>query len=229
MANQLISPKIALIHATTVAIEPVQQIFAEHWKEAQCRNILDDSLAADLAAAGGLTAQMHQRMLDLARYAQTQGVQGILFTCSAFGAAIDAAQAALPFPVLKPNQAMFDEAIDLCRQWGGERRIGLVTSFAPAAKSMQLELEHEIALSQFPIQIQSACAPEAMGLLGSGNRQAHDQQVLAAAQAMPTCDVVLLGQFSMAHLQPSMAQALGKPVLTSPASAVRSLRSRLAA
>jgi hypothetical protein len=44
---------------------------------------------------------------------------------------------------------------------------------------------------------------------------------------MPSCDVYVLGQFSMARSQALVEKALQKPVLTSPASAVRRLQSAL--
>jgi hypothetical protein len=52
--------------------------------------------------------------------------------------------------------------------------------------------------------------------------------LLEAATAMPSCDVYVLGQFSMARSQALVQKALQKPVLTSPASAVRRLQSALA-
>jgi hypothetical protein len=217
-------PRIALIHATTLAMQPVQDVFGQLWPEAQCRNLLDDSLTADLAAAGRLNTHIYQRILDLAQYAQAQNVHGILFTCSAFGSAIEAAQAGISIPVLKPNQAMFEEAIEQCRQLGGQRKIGLLTSFAPATHAMMEELEEELTRSKSPIQAISACEPDAMELLKSGDAAGHDQKLRAAALAMPLCDVYLLGQFSMACAQACVQQALARPVLSSPASAVRSLQ-----
>jgi hypothetical protein len=37
--------RVALIHALAVAIEPVQEAFRQLWPDAECANILDDSLS----------------------------------------------------------------------------------------------------------------------------------------------------------------------------------------
>jgi Asp/Glu/hydantoin racemase len=219
--------RIALIHATALAMKPVQDAFQDLWPHAQCHNILDDKLAADLQTAGELNAPMHQRILDLAQFAQKQGAQGILYTCSSFGPAIEAAQQCLPLPILKPNQAMFDEAFDRCATAVGKLQVGLITTFEPATAPMMQELEQGIAERQLRISSISTCAVGAMTKLNLGDTQAHDQMILNAALAMPPCDVYLLGQFSMARAQSLLAQALGKPVLSSPASAVRSLQKAL--
>jgi hypothetical protein len=50
--------RIALIHAVTVAIEPVQEAFLALWPEAECGNILDDTLSLDRERDGVLTAAM---------------------------------------------------------------------------------------------------------------------------------------------------------------------------
>ncbi|HEV7802448.1 MAG TPA: aspartate/glutamate racemase family protein, partial [Burkholderiales bacterium] len=114
------SPRIALIHATPVAIDPIVAAFKRLWPEARPTNLLEDSLAVDLAADGLLTDTMTERFVTLARYARGCGADAILFTCSAFGPAIEAARAALDVPVLKPNEAMLDEAL------AGGTRIGLI-------------------------------------------------------------------------------------------------------
>jgi hypothetical protein len=85
--------RIALIHAVTQAMGAVHEAFRRLWPEAECCNILDDSLSLDRERDGVLTAAMIRRIKDLAEYAAEIGADGILFTCSAFGEAIDAAAA----------------------------------------------------------------------------------------------------------------------------------------
>ncbi|MFL6840153.1 MAG: arylsulfatase, partial [Bradyrhizobium sp.] len=103
--------RIALIHALKHSIVPIEASFAKLWPEARLMNLLDDSLSADLARDGWLTEGMTERFLSLGRYAVRTGADAILFTCSAFGPCIEAvARAHVPMPVLKPNEAMIEQA-----------------------------------------------------------------------------------------------------------------------
>ncbi len=111
------APRIALIHALAESVAPIRAAFATHWPGAACFDLLDTSLSADLAAAGRLEAEMIARFRTLARYAAgTSGAGGqtaaILFTCSAFGPAIEAVKAGLSIPVMRPNEAAFEQALE---------------------------------------------------------------------------------------------------------------------
>lgn len=225
--SPMIESRISLIHATPLAMQPVAEAFKRLWPQARCRNLLDDSLTGDLQEAGGLTPGLIQRMVGLVDYVHAHGAQGVLFTCSAFGPAIDAAKRAHAIPVLKPNEAMYDEALALCKAMGGLRRIGLITTFAPASVSMAHELQEAIAAWHLPVSVESRCADGALEHLNAGDVARHDHLVIDAAQKMPACDVYLLGQFSMAGVQDALADVLQKPVLTSPSSAVAALKTAL--
>ena len=220
------APRIALIHATPLAMAPVADAFAQLWPQAGLMNLLDDCLSADLARDGQLTPAMNERMLSLARYVRTQGADAILFTCSAFGPAIDEAAAVLDVPVLKPNEAMFEEALALCAQAGPQARAGLLTTFAPSAAPMRAEFEDMARQRGQATGLDADCAYGAMTLLQAGQAAEHDArgcEIGARSQAQ----VLMLGQFSMARAQAAVAQRTGKPVLTSPASAVRKLQGLL--
>lgn len=220
--------RISLIHATPLAMQPVMRAFKRLWPQAQCTNLLDDSLTSDLQEAGGLTPGLIHRMVGLVDYVYTQGAQGVLFTCSAFGPAIDAAKRAHAIPVLKPNEAMYGEALALCEAMGGARRMGLITTFAPASVSMTKELQDAITARNLPLSVESICADGALAHLNAGDVSSHDRLVIDAARSMSVCDVYMLGQFSMAAVQDALADALQKPVLSSPSSAVSALKTALA-
>ena len=133
MSPATATPRIALIHALAGSVDRINQALQSQWPEARRMNLLDDSLSADLAAAaGGLDAAMTARFLALADYAVGSGAQAILFTCSAFGLCIDAVKARhAALPVLKPNEAMIEQASVK------GRRIGLLSSFPPTLASMR--------------------------------------------------------------------------------------------
>lgn len=212
--------RIALIHALRHSAAPVEAAFARLWPEARLMTLMDDSLSSDLAAAGAMPATMAGRFLTLARYATGTGADGILFTCSAFGPCIEACQADLaPLPVLKPNEAMVEEAVAL------GTNIGLLATFAPSLDTLPAEFE---ALRP-GVQITTALAQGALNALDAGDGVRHDRLAAEAARTLTDCDVIALAQFSLARAAPAVAAATGKTVLTTPDSAVRKLRRLLSA
>ena len=210
--------RIALIHALAHSPPPINAALARDWPEAERMNLLDDSLSADLARSGRLDAAMTRRFLSLADYCVDQGADAILFTCSAFGPCIDAVAARhAGLPVLKPSEAMVEEAEALAKLRGG--RIGLVASFAPTLLSMP----PEFSAAHAPL---CALAQGSMDALNTGDLEAHDDAAVAAALGLLAqgCSVIALAQFSLARAAPLVAQCTGLPVLTTVDSAVRKLR-----
>jgi Asp/Glu/hydantoin racemase len=217
-------PRIAMIHGLDESVKPARAAFAEAWPEAEWFDLLDASLASDLAAEGGqLDAAMMQRFQDLARY--VAGIDnaagrtaGLLFTCSAFGDAIEAVKRVLPIPVLRPNEAAFEQGLDI----GGS--IGLVVTFGPSAISLSGELRTMAAARGQHITIHPVVAEGAMAALKAGDGEEHDRLVAEAVQDLPACDVVILGQFSLARSRPLLARSLACPIITTPHAAVEKMR-----
>jgi Asp/Glu/hydantoin racemase len=210
--------RIALIHAVTVAIEPVQEAFRQLWPEAECASILDDSLSLDRERDGVLTEAMKRRIRALAEY----GAAGVLFTCSAFGQAIEAAAAALPIPVLKPNEAMFEAALAMGRQ------IGMLATFEPSVASMEDEFREMADARGRRATIETYCVPGAMAALKADDGAQHNRLIAEAAPRFANCDAVLLAHFSTARAAPAVTAVLERPVLTSPGSAVAKLKGIIA-
>lgn len=211
--------RIALIHATPVAVAPIADAFQRLWPDAETANLLDDSLSTDLSRTGRLDGAMTERFRRLARYAADTGADAILFTCSAFGPCIEAAAADLaPMPVLKPNEAMFADALAM------GSRIGMITTFQPSVASMEAEFRALTAATGASATIETVCAPDAMPALAAGDAATHDRLIAEAAAGMPGIDALVLAQFSMARAAAAAGAATDAPVLTSPDSVVRRLR-----
>ena len=209
--------RIALIHALTHSIQPIEGSFARLWPDASLMNLLDDSLSADLARDGHLTVAMTERFLILGRYAASTGCAAILFTCSAFGPCIEAvARAHAPIPVLKPNEAMIEQAI------AKGQRIGLLSTFPPTLVSMPPEFPSSVTLVP-------KLAEGALAALDRGDRAEHDRIVVEASRSLRDCDLIALAQYSMAPAAERVAEATGRPVLTTPDSAVLKLKAMLGA
>lgn len=216
--------RIALIHATALAVDPIAAAFERHWPQARRMNLLDDSLSVDRAQAGQLTDAMVQRFTDLAAYAKGTGCNAILFTCSAFGPAIEAAGAAVQLPTLKPNEAMFEQALARCPAGG---KLGLIATFQASIASMASELQLMAQQRGIAIELRSVFVPEAMQDLADGRADEHHRKVAEAARQLADCDVVMLAQFSMADALPLVQQHLACTVLSSPDCAVLALKQRV--
>jgi Asp/Glu/hydantoin racemase len=207
--------RIALIHALKHSIAPIEAAFATHWPDARLMNLLDDSLSADLARDGRLTFAMTERFRAIGSYVTSTGADAMLFTCSAFGPCIEAvARDHTPMPVLKPNEAMIEQAVKQ------GRRIGLLSTFPPTLASMPAE---------FPasVELMPKLAEGALAALDRGDRAEHDRLVTEASTALRDCDLIALAQYSMAPAAVAVAEATGRPVLTTPDSAVMKLRDML--
>jgi len=213
--------RIALIHAVQVAMPPIAQAFAQHWPEAELVNLLDDALSVDRERATELTPAMMQRIDALADYAQRLGAAGILFTCSAFGPAIEATRTRRDLPVLKPNEAMFALAL------AQGSRLGLLATFPPSVASMEEELREAAARADRRYTLRTVCVPEALRALKAGDAHCHDDLLASAAAEFANVDTLMLAHFSTSRARPAVERAVAATVLTSPDSAVAALRKHL--
>jgi Asp/Glu/hydantoin racemase len=209
------APRIVLFHATPVAMEPVQAAMATLWPEAEPVNLLDDGLTIDRAKEGDeLSEELIERFVDFGRYAQRIGADGILITCSAFGPAIDRMEEELPLPILRPNEAMFREAIAA----GG--RIGMLATFAPAVATMEEEFRQFAAQADAPAALDTIVVPDAIDLLRRGDAEAHNRRVAAMAPRLADRDAIMLAHFSTSRAAEHVRREVDVPVLAAPEAAV---------
>jgi Asp/Glu/hydantoin racemase len=210
--------RIALIHATPVAIDPIAEAFKRDWPDCATVNLLDDSLSQDRARTTDLTADMSRRILALGEYVHGAGADAILYTCSAFGPAIENAARKLPIPVLKPNEAMFEQALEK------GKRIGMIATFRASVASMEAEFTEEAGRRNPKATIRTVLVEEAMTQLRAGDAERHNRLVADAAVQLSDCDALVLAQFSTSRAAPAVRAITSQPVLTSPDAAIAKLK-----
>ena len=207
------SQRIVLIHATPLAVAPINDTFKQLWPDAEVSNLLDDALSVDRAKASTLTPSLNSRINAISIDAAA-----VLFTCSAFGTAIEASAQEKSLPVLKPNEAMFEDALKK------GRNIVMLATFGPAVKGMEDEFRELTTACHSDATLSSYIVPGAREALNAGNASLHNQLIVEAALQHQEADAILLAHFSMEIAYLQVSSAVSCAVLSSPQSAVNKLK-----
>ena len=216
-------PRITLVHATPIAMEPIRLAFASGWPQADVVNLLEDSLSPDRAKGSEITDALTARITALTHYAGQIGSAAVLFTCSAFGRAIEHAATTVDIPVLKPNEAMFEAAI----RKGG--RTAMLYTFPPAREGMEAEFAEEAARMDPAARMESFLVEGAIEAVRAGDADTHNRLVADAAARLQGFDSIVLAHFSTARALAAVRAMTDIPVLTSPDAAIDKLRRLLGA
>jgi len=209
-----------------VSIHPSKTSFAKLWPDARITNILEESLASDLKDDGAMTDAMKARFKTIGQYCADAGATAILFTCSAFGSAIEEVKAKHAFPILTPNEALFEEVLEL----GG--RIALLTTFEPSVTALRSELAEMSKACNKTVEVDSFMVPGALDALRAGNQAEHNLLIAEVATKIATeaanqnkaYSAIVFGQFSMSPAAAQAQENISIPVLTTPDCAVRKLK-----
>ncbi len=197
--------------------------FQSDWPQARISNLLDDGLFAWVREAGGVVPEMYDVFRTLTRYIESRGADGILFTCSAFREVIDTCIAEFDLPILKPNDAMIEQALD------AGSRIAIVATVGPTIPSISAEIMEMAAARGQPVELKPYVVDGAFDALAGGDAARHDALVAARAREIEGCDVIVLAQFTLSRAVPAVAAVSSLPVFNSPGAAVAKLRTMVGA
>ncbi|MCC6506814.1 MAG: arylsulfatase [Aquimonas sp.] len=223
MTRRQSAQKIYLVHAGHVSMPAAHASFAALWPEAPILDLMEGSLAHDVGQDGGLTPAMFRRFELLGDYCVAAGATAILFTCSAFGEAIERVKRQHAIPVLTPNEALFDEIL-LRRD-----RVALLSTFEPTVTALRQELgQMELAAGQ-RADIDYFVIPRALDVLFAGDKVTHDRLVLEKVDEVAGLGygAIAFGQFTLSMVAPAARERTTLPILTTPDCAVRKLRNIL--
>lgn len=215
------APRIFLVHAVDVSMAPASTSFKKQWPEASIINLLDESLAVDMLVDGKMTPRMIERFAQLGQYCVNAGADGILFTCSAFGEAINHLKTRQSIPILTSNQAMFEELLER-----GDTA-AMLTTFGPSMQTLRDEFFQMAKERGQEAQVDSYMVEGALDALLAKDQAQHDRLIAEQVNRLAQYSTIVLGQFSMAAAASHPAIRTQAQILTTPDSAVRKLKQLL--
>lgn len=215
------APNIVLFSVHKDAMDAAVRAFEADWPEARISNLLDDGLFAWVRQTGGVVPEMHDVFRTLTRYMVSRGADGILFTCSAFRECIDNCIAEFNLPILKPNDAMIEQALD------AGSRIAVMATVGPTIPSISAEINEIAAARSRKVELVPYVVDGAFDALAGGDPARHDALVSARAKEIRDCDVIVLAQFTLSRAVPAVQAVSRIPVLNSPGAAVSKMRQML--
>ena len=214
---------VAAIYTALSIIEPVKALFAELMPGHRLVNVYDDSLIPDVIAAGNtITPDVRRRLLAYCRACEEMGADLILSTCSSMGDIVGAIQPFVKVPILRIDEAMARQAVEMASTIAVMATVE--TTIAPTKRLIE-SLAEQLGR---PVTLVEGLAKGALQALNDGRPEEHDAILLQAALAVADeVGVLVLAQGSMARMQQTLAQATGKPVLSSLRPGLMAVRSRL--
>lgn len=215
------APNIVLFSVHKDAMEAAVRAFASDWPEARISNLLDDGLFTWIRETGGVVPEMYEVFRRLTRHMVSRKADGILFTCSAFREVIDACIAEFDVPILKPNDAMIEQAL------AAGSRIAVMATVGPTIPSISAEILEMAAKRKQAVELVPYVVEGAFDALAGGDAARHDALVAARAREIKGCDVIVLSQFTLSRAVPAVAAVTPLPIFNSPGAAVVKLRGML--
>ena len=218
------SKRVMLVHAFLPSMPPIVAAFERDWPEAEVRNILDEALYADVSPEGVMKPSVPARVASILQHCVVSGAQGIVFTGSTFGPAVEAARRSISVPVLKADEAMAARAVAL------GRRILIVCTAMRAIPIIRANIEAAAATADVQLAIGELCVPGAKDAISAGDDELHDRLIAEwVEREQRDYDVIVFGQISMVPSSTQLPPALAKKVMCSPESTVKHLKSLLEA
>lgn len=215
--------RVGFVHTVGFLVDYFRERMRAAHPEVDAFHILNESLLQDLLR-GAPTALVYRRVVAQIVLAAEAGADLIVVTCSSTSPAVDIARCVVQQPVLKIDDPMAAEAV----RRGG--RIGLLCTASSTVEPSSALLRAHAAEQGRTAVIEPMVKPDAYAALMAGDRAGHDAIVRDAAAGLARgCDVLVLAQASLAHLQPALDDELPVPVLASPPLLMRALDAALKA
>ena len=200
--------KIAVINATRVSIEPVDQA-AKEYPDLEIFHFMDEGMSWLGKQEGKISGRNLSRMVGLIHSAEELGVDGILLSCTIFSPFIDQLRLCTDLPLVAADIGVFEKAAQLYQ------KIGAVVSFAPTMKSVAWVVDRCKKLVNPEFDVEIKLAEGAFDAAASGNEEEHNRIIYETVTKFQDKEAIVLSQMSQVRALP-LFENYPIPVLTSP-------------
>ena len=205
-------PTIGFVH-TVLGLPPTFADLAEELVPgADVFHIVDETLLGVTRKTGSLTPTTRRRVLGYVESAADAGADLVVVTCSSIGPAVDASHEFVDVPVLRIDEPMADEAVQL------GSRIGVLATLSTTLQPTADLVARRAQAAGKDVEVVARVCDGAFDALASGDRDRHDELVRAGLRELiADVDVVVLAQASMARIVETLPEAERTvPILSSP-------------
>lgn len=215
---------LALVHTSATLVPVFAALCKAKLPNVDRFNIVDDSLVRAIGARGSLTADIARRVEAYITSAEAGGADQILVTCSSIGPAVEASAPFCSVPVLRVDQPMADQAVQI------GTRVGVIATLPTTLNPTADLVVRRARAAGRKIELTSRLCEGAFEALMSGDAAKHDRMVAEALRSLVTqVDVILLAQASMARVVETLAESDRPiPILASPPIAIDFLATQMA-
>ncbi|HEX4443659.1 MAG TPA: aspartate/glutamate racemase family protein [Galbitalea sp.] len=211
--------RVGMVHTVPALVDSFDELFQRRMPGAAVLHIVDAELLAT-AIRVGVTADVQRRLTAHVQHFAGAGCRAVLVTCSSIGETVATAARAVGIPVVRVDDPMSGDAVNLAKAGGGRSHIVvLATLEATLGPSLRL-IESKARGSQ--VTVSSRLIAGAATARASGDQGLHDKLIAAAVRnEVGRAGVVALAQASMADAAATISTTV--PILTSPVGAVSAL------
>lgn len=215
--------KLAFVHASRAAVDPVTNYFNQQEPSWETTNLLDDGVMRALSSGeAATTLRCLSQMIATAR--EEYGAEIVMLTCSAVPRdAMAQLRDKAGIPLLKIDEPMARRAVST------GVRIGVVATFPATEATTRRLIEEAAEEAGRSVEILSTLEAEALRALLAGHAAEHDKRLLDAVSSFSdrNIDALVLAQVSMARLAPEAAKLVPAPVLNSLDTSLAAIRGML--
>lgn len=215
--------KIAFIHTSPPAIQPLMQYYSSAAPDLEIANLLEDGLLQLLAQGRHAVVQARLRsMIEAAR--ETYGAELAMITCSSVPLGMAAELGgALGMPVLKIDGPMARRAVE------AGSRVGVAVTFRPTIEPTSKLLRETASASGRDLHLDAHVVEGAYDALLSGDTATHDRLLIEGIRSLAGrgVDSIVLAQVSMARVRDEAQSSVRVPVLSSLDTSLSAVRETL--